>query len=56
MPTTALEVGILGLLLWVGASPGNLPNPGIKPMTPTFQTDSLLSKPPGKHTVGKCLV
>ena len=29
-------------------SPGKLPNPGIKPGSPTLQADSLLSKPPGK--------
>ena len=29
-------------------SPGNLPNSGIKPGSPTFQADSLPSKPPGK--------
>ena len=28
--------------------PGNLPNPGIKPRSPTFQVDSLPSEPPGK--------
>ena len=28
--------------------PGDLPNPGIKPRSPTLQSDSLLSKPPGK--------
>ena len=27
---------------------GNLPNPGIKPRSPAFQTDSLPSEPPGK--------
>ena len=26
-------------------SPGHLPDPGIKPMSPAFQADSLLSKP-----------
>ena len=30
-------------------SPGNLPNPGIKPRSPTLQTDTLLSEPPGKE-------
>ena len=30
------------------APPGDLPNPGIKPMFPTLQVDSLLSEPPGK--------
>ena len=29
-------------------SPGDLPNSGIKPGSPTLQADSLLSKPPGK--------
>ena len=29
-------------------SPGDLPNPGIKPRSPTLQADSLLSEPPGK--------
>ena len=30
-------------------SPGDLPNPGIKPRSPALQTDSFLSQPPGKH-------
>ena len=29
-------------------SPEDLPNPGMKPGSPALQTDSLLSKPPGK--------
>ena len=29
-------------------SPGDLPNPGTKPGSPTLQADSLLSQPPGK--------
>ena len=29
-------------------SPGDLPNPGIKPRSPTLQADSLPSEPPGK--------
>ena len=29
-------------------SPGDLPEPGIKPGSPTLQTDSLPSEPPGK--------
>ena len=28
--------------------PGDLPNPGIKPRSPEWQADSLLSEPPGK--------
>ena len=31
-------------------SPGDLPNPGIKPRFPTLQADSLLSEPAGKST------
>ena len=27
---------------------GNLPDPGIKPQSPTLQAGSLLSEPPGK--------
>ena len=30
-------------------SPGNLPNPGIKPRSPALQAHSLTSEPPGKH-------
>ena len=29
-------------------SPGDLPNPGIKPRSPALQTDSLPAEPPGK--------
>ena len=29
-------------------SPGELPNPGIEPGSPTFQADTLPSEPPGK--------
>ena len=35
-------VGCHALLL------GDLPNPGIKPRSPTWQADSLPSEPPGK--------
>ena len=30
-------------------SQGDLPNPGIKPGSPAFQTDALASEPPGKQ-------
>ena len=30
-------------------SPGDLPDPGIKPRFPAFQADALTSEPPGKH-------
>ena len=36
-------------LEWVAmSSPGDLPNPGIKPRSPALQADSLLSESPGK--------
>ena len=31
--------------------PGNLPNPGIEPRSPTLQADSLPSEPPGKPAI-----
>ena len=43
--------GILQARIWGGLPcppPGDLPNPGIKPRSPTLQVDSLLSEPPGK--------
>ena len=30
-------------------SPGDLPDPGIKPRSPTLQAEALPSEPPGKH-------
>ena len=37
------------ILKWIAFPfPGNLPNTGTEPMSPTLQADSLLSKPPGK--------
>ena len=37
--------------------PGDLPNPGIEPGSPTLQVDSLASEPPGKPlNRGGCLV
>ena len=32
-------------------SPGDLPDPGIEPTSPTLQADSLPSEPPGKPSV-----
>ena len=38
------------LLEWVAFhSPGDLPNPGIKPRSPTLPTDSLAAEPQGKQ-------
>ena len=36
---------------WSGSpfpSPGDLPDPGVEPMSPALQADSLSSEPPGK--------
>ena len=46
-----LSMGILQARILKGLSfpsPGDLPNPGIKPRSPTLQADSLPSEPPGK--------
>ena len=51
-----LSLGILRQEYWSGlscSSPGDLPNPGIEPRSPTLPTDSLLSEPPGKPLVFK---
>ena len=32
----------------MSSPPGDLPNPGIEPRSPTLQADSLLTEPPGK--------
>ena len=49
--------GILRPEYWSGypfPSPGDLPNPGIKPRSPKVRADSLLAEPPGKvEVVGK---
>ena len=36
-------------------SPGDLPDPGIKPRSPALQADSLLSEPAGESCIGKAL-
>ena len=39
---------------WSGSpfpSPGDLPNPGIEPRSPTLQADALTSAPPGKPCI-----
>ena len=46
----------LSMEFWNGQllpSPGDLPNPGIKPGSPVLQADSLLSEPPGKPDMVK---
>ena len=44
----------IGELPWSGLpcpSPGDLPDPGIEPESPTLQADSFLSEPPGKPSL-----
>ena len=46
-----LSMGFSRQEYWSGypfPSPGDLPNPGIEPGSPSLQADSLQSKPPGK--------
>ena len=47
----SLSIGFSRQEYWSGLpfpSPGDLPDPGIKPRSPALQTDALLSEPPGK--------
>ena len=47
-----LSMGFSRQEYWSGLpfpSSGDLPDPGIKPGSPTLQVDSLLSEPPGKY-------
>ena len=52
--TVAYQAPVHGIsqamvLEWVAfPSPGDLPNPGIEPRSPTLQADALPSEPPGK--------
>ena len=50
-----LSVGFSRQEYWSGLpfpSPGDLPNPGIEPGSPTLQGDALPSEPPGKPPKG----
>ena len=50
-PQAPLSMGFSRQEYWSGLPcppPGDLPNPGIEPRSPTLQADSLLSEPPGK--------
>ena len=49
--TADLVISPFTLKLQLTLLPGNLPNPGIKPVSPALQADSLLSEPPGKPLV-----
>ena len=46
-----LSMGFTRQEYWSGLpfpSPGDFPNPGIEPRSPTLQADALTSEPPGK--------
>ena len=43
-----LQARILGWVAWLLPSPGDIPNPGIKPRCPALQVDSLPAEAPGK--------
>ena len=48
---TPLSMGFSRQEYWSGLpfpSPGDLPDPGIEPRSPTLQADTLTSEPPGK--------
>ena len=47
-PGSFVHGSLLGLPF---PSPGDVPNPGIKPRPPALQEDSLLSEPPGKPCI-----
>ena len=50
-PQAPFPMGFSRQEYWNGLpfpSLGDLPNPGIKPMSPALQADFLLSEPPGK--------
>ena len=54
VPPDSSVHGILQEEYWSGqsfSSPGDLPNPGIKPWSPALQVDSLPAEPPGKPNV-----
>ena len=47
-----LSMGFSRQEYWSGLpfpSPGDLPDPGLEPRSPTLQADALTSEPPGKH-------
>ena len=49
MDCTVCRILQAGILEWVALpSPGDLPNPGMEPMSPALQVDSLPAESPGK--------
>ena len=54
MDNTVHGILLVRLLEWVTFSPpGDLPNPGIKPISPALQEDSLLAQSQGKPILFK---
>ena len=54
---TPLSMGFSRQKYWSGLPfpfPEDLPNPGIKPGSPTLQAEALPSEPPGKHFFSCC--
>ena len=55
-PWTVQSMGFSRPEYWSGQpfpSPGDLPNPGIKPRSPTLQACSLPAEPPGKPSIAQ---
>ena len=53
-----LSMGFSKKKYWSGVPfppPGDLPNPGVEPMSPALQVDSLLSEPPQKPSLAPVL-
>ena len=51
-----LSMGFSRQEYWSGLpfpSPGDLPDPGIKPMSPELQADALTSEPPGNKPISR---
>ena len=46
------EIFQVRVLEWEAPSPGDLPNPGIKPRSPALRVDSLPAEPQGKPKEG----
>ena len=58
-PGKPLSMGFSRQEYWSGLShpsPGDLPNPGIEPRSPSLQADALTSEPPGRPTPWEALL
>ena len=58
-PQAPLSMGFFRQEYWSGLpfpSPGDLPEPGIKPRSPSFEAGALTSEPPGKPSKGSRLM